>query len=179
MGFRDISAFNLAMLAKQAWRLIHQDHSLFYRVYKARYFPNCNFLLAEFGSNPSYVWWSLLEARDVIWEGSSWRVGDGQQIGVVSNQWLPNTPIFLHEPMGDLKVRELIDWSTRQWDRGKIAATFTPRTCAEILATPLSQLDSQDSLIWIANKTHNFTVKSVYQIALQLKTSERPEHSLA
>ena len=47
--------------------------------------------------------------------------------------------------MGDLKVRELIDWSTRQWDRGKIAATFTPRTCAEILATPLSQLDSQDS----------------------------------
>ena len=71
MGFRDISAFNLAMLAKQAWRLIHQDQSLFYRVYKARYFPNCNFLLAEFGSNPSYVWWSLLEARDVIWEGSS------------------------------------------------------------------------------------------------------------
>ena len=76
-------------------------------------------------------------------------------------------------------MRELIDWSTRQWDRGKIAATFTPRTCAEILVTPLSQLDSQDSLIWIANKTHNFTVKSVYQIALQLKTSERPEHSLA
>ena len=71
MGFRDISAFNLAMLAKQAWRLIYQDHSLFYRVYKARYFPNCNFLLAELGSNPSYVWWSLLEARDVIWEGSS------------------------------------------------------------------------------------------------------------
>ena len=71
MGFRDISAFNLAVLAKQAWRLIHQDHSLFYRVYKARYFPNCNFLLAKLGSNPSYVWWSLLEARDVIWEGSS------------------------------------------------------------------------------------------------------------
>ena len=179
MGFRDISAFNLAMLAKQAWRLIHQDHSLFYRVYKARHFPNCSFLMAELGSNPSYVWWSLLEARDVIWEGSSWRVGDGQQIGVVSHQWLPNTPIFLHEPMGDLKVRELIYWSTRQWDRGKIAATFTLRTCAEILATPLSQLDSQDSLIWIANKTHNFTVKSAYQIALRLKTSERPEHSLA
>ena len=94
--------------------------------------------MAKLGSNPSYIWRSLLAVRDVIWEGSSWRVGDGQQIGVVSHKWLPNTPIFLHEPMGDMKVCDLIDQSTRQWDRGKIAATFTPRTYAEILATPLN-----------------------------------------
>ena len=30
VGFCDIHAFNLAMLAKQAWRLIHGTHSLFY-----------------------------------------------------------------------------------------------------------------------------------------------------
>ena len=36
MGFRDIHAFNLALLAKQTWRLIHQNHSLFFRVYKAQ-----------------------------------------------------------------------------------------------------------------------------------------------
>lgn len=178
MGFKDISSFNLAMLAKQAWRLTHQDHSLFYRVYKAWYFPNCSFLMVELGSNSSYVWWSLLAARDVIWEGSSWRVGDGQQIGVMSHKWLAITPIFLHEPMGDMKVCDLIDRSTRQWDQGKIAATFTPRTCTKILAIPLNQLDSQDSLIWITNKTHSFSVKSAYQIALRLKTPKRPEHSL-
>ena len=56
MGFRDIHAFNLALLAKQAWRLIHQNHFLFFRVYKARYFPNCSFMEADLGNNPSYVW---------------------------------------------------------------------------------------------------------------------------
>ena len=55
MGFLDIQAFNLALLAKQAWRLIHNTHSLFYRVYKSRYFPNCSFMDAELGNNPSYV----------------------------------------------------------------------------------------------------------------------------
>lgn len=56
MGFRDIYAFNLAMLAKQAWQLLTETHSLFYRVYKARYFPLCTFMDAELGTNPSFVW---------------------------------------------------------------------------------------------------------------------------
>ncbi|XP_075655218.1 putative mitochondrial protein AtMg00310 [Castanea sativa] len=69
VGFRDVHAFNLVMLAKQAWRLIHRTHSLFYRVYKARYFPVCSFLEAELGSNPSFMWRSLLSARELIREG--------------------------------------------------------------------------------------------------------------
>lgn len=55
MGFKDIQALNLALLVKQAWRLMHHTHSLFYRVYKARYFPTCSFLEVELGHNPSYV----------------------------------------------------------------------------------------------------------------------------
>ena len=66
MGFRDKQVFNLAMLAKQDWRLLHHTHSLFYWVYKARHFPKCSFMEAELGHNPSYVWRSLLVAREVI-----------------------------------------------------------------------------------------------------------------
>ena len=70
MGFKDIHAFNLAMLAKQAWRLIHNNESLFYRVYKARYFPSTSFLDVELGNNASFAWHSLLAFRNIIYAGS-------------------------------------------------------------------------------------------------------------
>ena len=54
------------MLAKQAWRLIHNTHSLFYQVYKSRYFPNCSFMDVEIGSNLSYVCRSLLTVEILL-----------------------------------------------------------------------------------------------------------------
>ncbi|XP_075654883.1 uncharacterized protein LOC142625058 [Castanea sativa] len=44
MGFRDLKAFNLALLAKQGWRLQTCTNSLFYRVFRAKYFPEGDFL---------------------------------------------------------------------------------------------------------------------------------------
>lgn len=66
MGFRDFRDFNLAMLGKQAWRIITNTTSLVSRIYKARYFPNYSFMEAKIGSNPSFVWRSIWEAKHVI-----------------------------------------------------------------------------------------------------------------
>ena len=128
MRFRDAQAFNLALLAKQAWRLIHNTYSLFFRVYKSRYFPKCSFIDAELGSNPSYVWRSLLAAREIIWEGSKWKVGDGNTIGVTTHRWLSHRPVFLGEQQIGLKVKDLIDNNTMQWDREKIFYLFVHKT---------------------------------------------------
>ena len=146
-------------------------------MYKARYFPNCSFLLVELGSNLSFVWRSLLAARDVVREGSTWQIGDGSRIGVTSHKWLPNALVFLHEPNTEMKVCELIDQSSWQWDRGKLAETFTPRTCTQILSLPLNHLDSQDTLIWTENKSKTFSVRTTYRVALRLKSATLAEHS--
>ncbi|XP_075663437.1 putative mitochondrial protein AtMg00310 [Castanea sativa] len=62
MGFKDLEKFNLALLATQGWRLQTNSSSLFYRVYKAKYFPGCEFMDAEMGKNPSYGWRSIMAA---------------------------------------------------------------------------------------------------------------------
>ena len=109
MGFRDIQAFNLAMMAKQAWRLIHHTHSLFYRVYKVRYFPNCSFMEAEIRHSKSFVWWRLVVARKVIMEGSRWKVVNGMQIMADSRNWLSYKPVFRRQKWPNLPVGDLID----------------------------------------------------------------------
>ena len=112
MGFRDLNAFNLAMLTKQAWCLIQGTHSLFYRLYKAHYFPTCSFMDVDLGSNPSNVWQSLLQARELIKEGFAWQIGDGETVGVASHKWLPQSPILQPEVDQSLKVRSLFNSST-------------------------------------------------------------------
>ncbi|KAL0011885.1 hypothetical protein SO802_006993 [Lithocarpus litseifolius] len=82
MGFRDLKLFNMALLAKQGWRLQTNSSSLFYRVYKAKYFPKCNFLKATLGSQPSFAWRSILSGQAVVKRGVRWQVGDGEQIQV-------------------------------------------------------------------------------------------------
>ena len=69
-GYRDLKAFNLALLAKQGWRILQQLNSLVHRVYKAKYFAKESFLNAQVGRRPSYAWRSILAARDIIKKGS-------------------------------------------------------------------------------------------------------------
>lgn len=44
VGFRGLHLFNVAMLARQAWRLLVNPKNLCGRVLKAKYFPNNNIM---------------------------------------------------------------------------------------------------------------------------------------
>lgn len=55
IGFRDLHDFNLALLAKQGWRLMTNDSCLMTRVIKAIYFKRRNFLNSNTGGSPSII----------------------------------------------------------------------------------------------------------------------------
>ena len=79
MGFRDLTLYNYSLLAKQAWCLIHNKSSLFYKVFKARFFPNCTLMEANDIRYGSYAWRSTLKGREVLQRGARWRVGNGEK----------------------------------------------------------------------------------------------------
>ena len=66
MGFKKLKEFNLALLAKQGWRLQQGHDSLVYKVLKAKYFPITEFSLAILGTNPSFTWRSIMAAQPLI-----------------------------------------------------------------------------------------------------------------
>ena len=78
-----------------------------------------------------------------------------------------------------MRVCELIDEDTQQWDRGKLDAMFSQRTREEILSIPLDHLQSQDTLVWIENEAQKFSVKTAYRVALRSNTQSWAEHSSA
>ena len=54
IGYKD-HTFNLAMSAKQGWRIMHHLELLVSRILKARYVPSGSFLNAHIRANPSYT----------------------------------------------------------------------------------------------------------------------------
>jgi len=55
LGYRDLEVFNLALLAKQGWRLIQDPNSLVGTILRDKYFPQSSFQKAKLGHNPSYA----------------------------------------------------------------------------------------------------------------------------
>jgi hypothetical protein len=70
MSFKSLGTFNLAMLGKQGWRIMTNPESLIARIYKARYFPWCNFFESTLGHKSSFVWRSICNSKLILKAGS-------------------------------------------------------------------------------------------------------------
>ena len=170
MGFRDIRSFNLAMLAKQGWRMLTDQESLFYRCFKAKYFPRYTFLEAVDHPHNSFVWKSLLAAQPILRKGCCWRVGTGSSIRVLSDKWLPCHPtnkiiVQPDEVEETWHVSDLIDWTNFQWNHEFIGMVFNRDDAVAIYRIPLSQRCGPDVMTWLHNKNGQYLVKSGYHIA--------------
>jgi hypothetical protein len=148
MGFRDLHAFNLAMLAKQIWRFLCNPNSLCAQVLRAKYYPDGNLLNTGPKKGSSFTWQSIISGLQTFKRGHIWRVGNGQNIDIWKDHWVLGMPSreidTLHGHVIFKKVSELIDPISGEWDEAIIWDIFNPLDAQKVLEIPLSQNLEED-----------------------------------
>ncbi|OMO55679.1 reverse transcriptase [Corchorus capsularis] len=166
MGFKELEAFNRALLAKQIWRILENPEAMWVKVLKGIYFPNADIMTAKKGARASWSWQSLLEGRNFIKEHLVWQVGDGKQVQIWHDNWIPEVGM-LNIPEDMLQdrpeqVSELIEPSQKQWNLTEIDDLISPVERKAICSIPLGIVERTDKRIWPFTKTGQYSVKSGY-----------------
>ncbi|XP_019150532.1 PREDICTED: uncharacterized protein LOC109147325 [Ipomoea nil] len=143
MGFKELRAFNLAMLGKQAWRFLTDPETLVAKIYKARYYPTTSFTDATIGNCPSYCWRSIMAAHAMVISGVRRRIGNGQTTLIWGHPWLRDNPSPLiqtemPQQLREARVAGLIDLQTHTWDPHILSDLFIPEDVERINMIPVS-----------------------------------------
>lgn len=181
LSFKRIRDFNLALLGKQAWRLMTNRESSVVRIFKGRYHVNCTFMEALVGHNPSYYWRSIVASQELIREGWARRIRNGKTTIIWKDVWMADQGHQLLAPppnpeLAEAKVSGLMKMNTpSKWDTEILDDLFDLEEKECIMRTPISP-DFEDDWYWKLDLKGRYTVKSAYKaIGSQLSQSANIE----
>ncbi|XP_031101984.1 uncharacterized protein LOC116005889 [Ipomoea triloba] len=167
LGFKRLREFNIALLAKQGWRLLIYPHSLVSRILKARYYPNTILLEANLGHNPSYIWRSILAGQNILREGVVRHVGDGKETSVWGLPWVADTgdPRLITPCVDELRNAQVCNLLNEDgdWDIDLLRDLFVEQDVSRIIRTPISP-EYPDSWCWKGDIRGHYTVKHGYRM---------------
>lgn len=84
LGFKDLRLFNIALLGRQLWRLVHNKETLCYQVLSSKYFPDRDPFKPKNIDKLTYVWSSICSATNALRNKFDWKVGDERGIFYVT-----------------------------------------------------------------------------------------------
>ncbi|XP_012851712.1 PREDICTED: uncharacterized protein LOC105971405 [Erythranthe guttata] len=168
LGFRDMRTFNIALLVKQAWRVLTNPDLLLSKIISAKYFPHGYLLSADLGSRPSATWRSIWTVIPYLKMGIRRRIGNGADTSIWSDPWLRDggkLVVFTRRPIHSgfpNRVSDIIEPESGEWDLKILHEVFWPVDVERILAVPVGSVMAKDRWIWHFSKHGNFTVRSCY-----------------
>lgn len=173
LGFCDLEIFNLALLSRQAWRVLNEPSSQSARILKATYFPSCSILEAELGLRPSQVWRAILDGRDILRQGIIRRIGNGASTNIWTHNWIPRSGLMrlitsriANPPQ---LVSALIDHTSVSWREDMVRDIFVPLDAEAIIKIPLCIRTVEDFWAWYEDTKGNFSVRSAYRMIVKTK----------
>ncbi|XP_043814104.1 uncharacterized protein LOC122724008 [Manihot esculenta] len=167
LGYRDLRLFNLALLAKQGWRILRHPDSLMAKILKQRYFPDTDFFSAEVGGNPSQIWRSICASRSILMAGCRRRIGDGLSTRVREDPWLLDDNPYIQSVFLDDEIQLVADLiQGGRWNSQFILSNFQARDVELIQQIPLSMRQQSDMWYWNQNRLGVYKVKEGYRLAI-------------
>lgn len=166
---------NSSMLAKIGWRLIKEPQSLLAQVLKGKYFRDQSFMESSIPASASHGWRSILAGREVLKKGLGWAVGDGDSIQVWNDPWLSFD--FPRQPFGPpnaqdqtLTVKDLLCPLSNKWSLERVRR-YLPQYEDIILSIKTSSVQSQDTLVWLYEKSGEYSTKTGYGLCMTINNS--------
>ncbi|KAL0327821.1 UNVERIFIED_CONTAM: putative mitochondrial protein [Sesamum angustifolium] len=149
LGFRQLQLFNLAMLAKQLWRILKQLETLLSWVLKAKYFPTRGIFSVSLGRHPSFTWSSVMAAHNLLQKlvscraiGSSWwgvRFKEG--LGIIP---APGYAYHLVCELEDRSGSSSLGLQDHWWWRKVWQASFPNKSGVGLISLHLDNHDGKD-----------------------------------
>ncbi|KAL9302058.1 putative ribonuclease H domain, reverse transcriptase zinc-binding domain-containing protein [Arabidopsis thaliana] len=180
IGFKEIEAFNIALLGKQLWRMITVKDSLMAKIFKSRYFSKSDPLNAPLGSRPSFAWKSIYEAQVLIKQGIRAVIGNGETINVWTDPWIGAKPAKAAQAVKRSQllsqyaansihlVKDLLLPDGRDWNWNLVSLLFPDNTQENILALRPGGKETRDRFTWEYSRTGHYSVKSGYWVMTEI-----------
>ncbi|CAA7014949.1 unnamed protein product [Microthlaspi erraticum] len=173
VGFRAIHEFNLALLAKQLWRLLMFPDSLLARIMRGKYYSYSSPLRAGHVESPSYGWQSIRAAKPLLMLGIVQKIHSGLNTRAWEDPWIPTSPARpanARTPVAHprMTVSDFINRDTKEWNLRMLEEYMSPEEIPLIQSLAISKNFHMDSYSWSYTKHGLYTVKSGYWVARNL-----------
>jgi hypothetical protein len=132
---------------------------------------------AKVGTNPSFIWRSILKARKTIAKGMRWKIRNGKSVNVWQDKWLHFTPVCKQDDNNIVMVKDLIDEDIKWWNEPLIDEVFYSNMVAAIKRIQLSHLNSNHQSFWGETLSREFIVSSTYEMLMKIDNPDKDGES--
>ena len=112
-----------------------------------------------------------------------WRVGDGKQIEIFEDRWLPGEePTKVISPSNTIStewtVSRLLNSDGAGWNAQLVDSMFLPFEAQRIKGTPICVTNQEDCVSWPKCRIGLYFIKSKYQLLCEVETNGVPSGSM-
>ncbi|KAJ4769205.1 RNA-directed DNA polymerase (reverse transcriptase)-related family protein [Rhynchospora pubera] len=167
LNLRDIYSLNTAWLMKTIFSFLSNNQALWVKILQGKYCSGNGFWNSNIKKGDSELWGTFHKLKHLIKDDLKWAIGSGSNIPALGQPWYPNwendkhsTPLALN-----LKVRDLLNPQTHQWNLDSHTNLFQPTSIHQILSLPnipSQDTSTPDKLVWTVSKNVHFILKLAY-----------------